>query len=76
MAHQINIAHQDDSTLSFVARFMWLCPILGLAAATVLLRMFGANWWIAALIAFALACPSVIAWALYAEVSRPGKALK
>jgi len=53
-------------------RLFWLCVPLGIVAAMVLLLLFGLSWWSAVAIAFLVACPMVVAWALFAERGLPG----
>ena len=45
-----------------MARWLWLCPIVGLAAAAILLRASGIGWLSALGIAFLVSCPAVALW--------------
>ena len=45
-------------------RWLWLCPIVGLAGAGVLLWAFGFTWLSALGIAFLISCPAVGIWTL------------
>jgi protein-S-isoprenylcysteine O-methyltransferase Ste14 len=58
-------------------RWLWLCPLLGLVMAAVVLYLWGLSWWTAILAALMLVCPITILWGLitlrrYPE-SRPSK---
>jgi len=41
-------------------RWLWICALVGLAAAGVILSVFGATWYAALGIAFLLLCPIVV----------------
>jgi hypothetical protein len=45
-------------------RWLWICPLLGLAAAAAALWLFGLTWLSALGIAFILSCPAVAIWTL------------
>lgn len=45
-------------------RWLWLCPIVGLAGAAVMLWAFGSTWLSALGIAFLISCPAVCIWTL------------
>ena len=45
-------------------RWLWLCPIVGLAAAGAALWFFGFNWLTALGIGFLFSCPAVVIWTL------------
>ena len=45
-------------------RWLWLCPIVGLAGAAVLLWGFGFGWMSALGFAFLVACPALVVWTL------------
>ena len=45
-------------------RWLWLCPLFGLAAAALTLWVFGFTWLSALGIAFLIACPSLAVWTL------------
>ncbi|HEX9878374.1 MAG TPA: hypothetical protein VGC50_17185 [Gammaproteobacteria bacterium] len=48
-------------------RLLWICPSIGVMAATALLWLIGVTFWTALAVAFLVACPLVIAWVLLAE---------
>lgn len=43
-------------------RWLWLCPILGVVLAAVVLMLFGLTFWSALLAALLLVCPALILW--------------
>lgn len=45
-------------------RWLWLCPIVGLAGAAVLLWAYGFTWLSALGIAFLISCPALCVWTL------------
>jgi Flp pilus assembly protein TadB len=45
-------------------RWLWLCPLFGLAAAALTLSVFGFTWLSALGIAFLVACPALVVWTL------------
>ena len=45
-------------------RWLWLCPIVGIAGAGVVLWVFGFTWLSALGIAFLISCPAVGIWTL------------
>jgi len=45
-------------------RWLWLCPIIGLAGAAVMLWIFGFTWLSALGIAFLFSCPAIVIWTL------------
>lgn len=45
-------------------RWLWLCPLFGLAAAALTLWAFGLTWLSALGIAFLIACPALVVWTL------------
>ena len=45
-------------------RWLWLCPIVGLAGAGVVLWAFGFTWLSALGIAFLISCPALGIWTL------------
>jgi hypothetical protein len=53
-------------------RLFWLCVPIGIIAAIVLLLLFDLSWWSAVGIALLIACPMIVAWALFAERGLPG----
>jgi hypothetical protein len=53
-------------------RILWVCPIIGVIAATALLWLIGLTFWTSLAIAFLVACPLVIAWVLLAERMQKG----
>jgi cobalamin synthase len=53
-------------------RLLWLCVPIGIVAGAVILFLFGLSWWSALAIAFLVACPLVVVWALVAERRLPG----
>lgn len=48
----------------FANRWLWLCPLLGVALAAFALAVFGLSWWSALVAAALLVCPALILWAL------------
>jgi len=48
----------------FANRWLWLCPILAIVLAAVVLMMFGFTFWAALLAAVLLVCPALILWGL------------
>jgi hypothetical protein len=53
---------RGPGAISIARRLLWLCPLLGLVLATVVLWAFGLSWWIGLVAALLLACPLVLAW--------------
>lgn len=51
-------------------RLLWLCPIAGLAAAAVILWLFGLTLWTALVLVLLATCPLVLLWSLAAERQR------
>ena len=45
-------------------RWLWFCPIVGLAGALLVLWVFGFTWLSALGIAFLISCPAVGIWTL------------
>ena len=45
-------------------RWLWLCPLVGLASAAVTLWAFGFTWLSALGVAFVVSCPAVVIWTL------------
>ena len=45
-------------------RWLWLCPVVGLAAGIALLWLFGLSWLSALGIAFLISCPAMVLWTL------------
>lgn len=48
----------------FANRWLWLCPLLGVALAAFALAVFGLSWWSALVAAALLVCPALILWGL------------
>lgn len=48
-------------------RFLWVCPIVLVIATAALLWVFDFTFWTALGVAFLLACPASVAWAMLAE---------
>lgn len=46
----------------FVNRWMWLCPVLAVVVAALVLWAFGWSWWSALLAVALLVCPALILW--------------
>ena len=46
------------------SRWVWLCPLIGVVAAAVLLVFWGFTLWTAITLALLLVCPAVVIWAL------------
>lgn len=46
----------------FADRWLWLCPVLGIVLAAVVLMLFGFTFWGALLAALLLVCPAMILW--------------
>lgn len=46
----------------FVDRWLWLCPILAVILAAVVLMLFGFTLWGALLAALLLVCPAMVLW--------------
>lgn len=44
-------------------RWMWICPLLAVLLAAIVLAGWGVNGWSALLVALLLACPAVLIWA-------------
>jgi hypothetical protein len=47
-----------------IERWLWLCPVVGLAAGIALLWLFGLTWLSALGIAFLVSCPAMAIWTL------------
>jgi len=45
-------------------RWLWICPIVGIAGAAVMLWVFGLSWLSALGIAFLISCPAITLWTL------------
>ena len=52
---------------AFFARAVWLCPVLSVVLAVVVLVGFGLTWSAALIGALLLACPIAIAWLFIQE---------
>lgn len=50
---------------SFLNHWLWLCPLLSLVLAAVLMALFGLTWVSAILVALILVCPAVMVWGAY-----------
>ncbi len=48
-------------------RLLWLCPLVGLIAGTVILYLFSFTLWTAVSIVFLITCPLVGVWVLVIE---------
>jgi hypothetical protein len=46
----------------FADRWLWLCPLLGVVMAAVVLMVFGFTLWGAVLAALMLVCPAILVW--------------
>jgi hypothetical protein len=52
-------------------RLLWLCVPIGIVAVVVILLLFRLSLWSAVGIALLIACPMIVAWALFAERGLP-----
>jgi hypothetical protein len=52
----------DFLNSSFVQRWLWLCPALGIVLAAAVLMLFGFTLWGALLAAILLVCPALLVW--------------
>ena len=50
---------------SLLTRLLWLCPLVSIALAALLLWLSGATLWTAAIAGLLLGCPIAVAWALF-----------
>lgn len=48
----------------WVQRWLWLCPVLGIALAAAVLLLFGLSWRTALLAALLLVCPALLLWGI------------
>lgn len=46
----------------FVDRWLWLCPVISILLAALVLYLFGFTWWSAILVAVLLVCPATVIW--------------
>ena len=49
----------------FLARWVWLCPLLGIVIAAAILWLFGLSLWSAILASLFLVCPAILAWGMW-----------
>lgn len=61
----------DTRYAPFLNRWLWLCPLLGLILAALLLFLFGLTWASALFAALMLVCPALILWGGYALRRQP-----
>lgn len=50
---------------SLLTQLLWLCPLLSIAFAALLLWLSGVTPWTAAIAGLLLGCPIAVAWALF-----------
>ena len=62
-AHVSTAGHRARP-IRLIDRLPWLCPLVGVIAAAVVLGLFGVKLWTAVTVALLISCPLVIAWVL------------
>lgn len=55
---------RPEGTPTWRDRLLWICPIVGLIAAAVMLWLFGLTVWVAVALVLLSACPLVVVWVL------------
>ncbi|HZA66035.1 MAG TPA: hypothetical protein VE592_03745 [Geminicoccaceae bacterium] len=65
------LAPSDADAPRVADRLFWLCVPIGIMAAIAILRLLGVSWWSAVAIAFLIACPVIVAWAVVVERGLP-----
>lgn len=48
-------------------RLLWICSLVGLLAAVLVLALFGLNLWSVVVLAFLIVCPLAVIWVLMLE---------
>lgn len=49
-------------TPQFWDRWLWICPVISILLAALVLYWFGLTWWSAILMAVLLVCPATLLW--------------
>ena len=57
----------------WVQRWLWLCPVLGIALAAAVLLLFGLSWRTALLAALLLVCPALLVWGIAEVLNELGR---
>jgi Flp pilus assembly protein TadB len=58
---------ESASSVRLIDRLLWVCPILALVAAALLLWLFGLTLWTAVAVVLLVACPLCVVWVLTAQ---------
>ncbi len=64
---QIPVSTASEPPTTLRDRLLWICPLVGLVAAVVILWQFGLSIWTAVAFVFLIACPLVVVWVLAIE---------
>ena len=61
---------------SLLTQLLWLCPLVSIALAALLLWLSGATLWTAAIAGLLLGCPIAVAWALFVAWREQRKSIR